>query len=98
MFIKPVDEKFNHSDMKKIFTILLTNALFLLAHETSLAQDSTKSNAVKHINETSERADNLYGKKIQQQSLTVKSFEKMDTVAAGKQSKKKCARHKRKHH
>lgn len=97
MFIKPVDVKFNHRDMKKIFTILIGNALFLLAHETSLAQDSSKSNAIKHVSETSERADKLYGKKIQQQSLTIKSFEKMDTAATKKQTRKKCAAHKRKH-
>ncbi len=53
MFIKPVDVKCNHRDMKKIFTILIGNALFLLAHETSLAQDSSKSNAIKHVSETS---------------------------------------------
>ncbi len=33
MSIKPVDVKFNHRDMKKIFTFLIGSTLFLLAHE-----------------------------------------------------------------
>ena len=98
MSIKPVDVKFNHRDMKKIFTILIGSTLFLLAHETSFAQDSSKSNAMKHVSKTSERADKLYGKKIQQQSLNVKSFEKIDTAGTKKQNRKKCTAHKRKHH
>ncbi|MEO8110138.1 MAG: hypothetical protein ABI594_08905 [Ginsengibacter sp.] len=82
--------------MKKIFTILIGNTLFLLAQETCFAQDSSKSNAIKHVNETSEQADKLYGKKIQQQSLTIKPIEKMDTLATTKPARKKCVKHKRK--
>ncbi len=84
--------------MKNIFTILIVNAIFLFSAKNAHAQDSTKSPGIKHINETSEQSEKLYGEKIQQQTLTLKSFEMVDTVAAKKQHKKKCTRCKRKHH
>ncbi len=84
--------------MKNIFTTLMVNTFFLFAFGNAHAQDSTKSPAIKHINQTSEQADKLYGKKIQQQTLTLQSFEKADTVAVQNQPKKKCARCKHKHH
>lgn len=76
----------------------MINVIFLFAFENSHAQDTTKSPAIKHINETSEQADKLYGKKIQQQTLSSQSFEKIDTLAVQKQHKKKCAKCKHKHH
>lgn len=83
--------------MKKLFTILMFNAIFLFAIENAHAQDSTKSPALKHINETSEQSDKIYGEKIQQQTLSLISFEKVDTVTIKKQPSKKCTRCKRKH-
>ncbi len=82
--------------MKNIFTIFMVNAFFLFAFESAHAQDSTSSPAIKHINQTSEQADKLYGKKIQQQTLALKLFEKADTVAVQNQHKKKYTRCKRK--
>ena len=83
--------------MKKLFTILTNGTLFLFVHAPSFAQDST-SGAVKHINETSEQADKLHGKKIQQESLSIKKYEKIDEAKATTTKKKKCTKCRRKHH
>ncbi len=58
------------------------------------AQDSTKAKTNEHIIKGNEQADNLNGKKIQQQSLGNNKFEKLDTsatkpIAKKKKSKKK---------
>lgn len=84
--------------MKNIFTTLMINAFFLFAFGNAHAQDSTKFPAIKHVNQTSEQADKLYGKKIQQQTLTLQSFEKVDTLTAQNHRKKKCVRCRHKHH
>lgn len=83
--------------MKNIFKTLMTGVLFLFAFGNARAQDSTQSSATQHIHETSEQAEKLYGKKIQQQTLTLQSFEKADTAIVQNQHKKKCARCKHKH-
>jgi len=80
--------------MKKTRTILL-GAIILLAGATVHAQDSTKHHAFKQIGKGSENADNLYGKKIQQQTLSNKRFEKLDTIAPKPVKKKNT---KNKHH
>jgi len=80
--------------MKKTRTILL-GAIILLVGATLHAQDSTKHNAFKQISKGSENADNLYGKKIQQQTLSKKRFEKLDTIVPGPVKKKNT---KHKHH
>ncbi|MEO6638594.1 MAG: hypothetical protein ABIN25_09965 [Ginsengibacter sp.] len=83
--------------MKKIFTILVITAIFLFASENAPAQDTTKTSAIKLVNETSEQADKLYGKKIQHQTLSLQSFEMTDTTAIKKENRKKCKNCKRKH-
>ena len=83
--------------MKKLFTISMTGILFLFVHVTAFAQDST-SGAVKHINETSEQADKLHGKKIQQESLSIKKYEKIDKGKATGTKKKTCTKCRRRHH
>ncbi len=82
--------------MKILFTILMFSASFLFIQPSVFAQDSAKSGAVNQINKTSEQADKLYGKKIQQKSLSTKPG-RLDTVAASKTKKKTCIKHKRKH-
>ena len=80
--------------MKKMFKVLF-GAVVLLTGTIVRGQDSTKHSAATHISKGSENADNLYGKKIQQQTLSNKHFEKLDTIAP-KPLKKKST--KRKHH
>ena len=80
--------------MKKTRTILL-GAIILLAGARVRGQYSTKHHAFKQINKGSEDADNLYGKKIQQQTLSSKRFEKLDTIAPKPVKKKNT---KNKHH
>lgn len=88
--------------MKKLFIILKCSVLFLLVQASVYAQDSTQTGAIKQIQKTSEQSDKLYGKKIQKQSLSTKTFESPGTVAAvhktNKLKNKGCKKHKRRHH
>ena len=82
--------------MKNIFTTILFVPIFFGATVTLHAQDS---NGVKNqIKRSNEKADNLHGKKIQQQSLSPGKFEKLDTVVSpkplvAKQKKKSKLKH-----
>jgi hypothetical protein len=75
-------KKLHRKIIKKIFTLLLCSILFLI-HPAN-AQDISKNAAIKQINKTSVQADKLYGKKIQQQTLSTNSFVKMSTLKLGK--------------
>ena len=82
--------------MKKKSAIIFFCAASVFAG--AQAQDSTKNSVSKHISNSNEKADNLQGKKIQQQILNTHSFEKLDSpAAAGKPAKKKTIKPKRKH-
>ncbi|MEO5683264.1 MAG: hypothetical protein ABIQ88_11525 [Chitinophagaceae bacterium] len=83
--------------MKKIISIMLTVVVIAWLPLAVSGQDSTKQSAIKKINADNEHADNLQGKKIQQQALAGKTFEKLDTVAANSPKKKKHAVTRRKH-
>ena len=54
-----------------------------------LAQDSTKQGVKKQLSSENEKADNLNGKKIQQQSLLNNHFEKLGADSAKPATKKK---------
>jgi len=73
--------------------IFLLGMFFLTADFSASAQDSSRS-AAKKINKTSEQADNLHGRKIQQQTLSNNRVEKLDSIAA-KPTKRKVVKHKR---
>jgi|GEM_PF-3043615 len=66
--------------MKKSVPIIAICLVFFINHAT--AQDSTKAGLKKQINSSNEKADNLRGKNMQQQSLSTQSFEKLDTATA----------------
>jgi len=85
--------------MKKLFTILMSSVSFLFVQLSVSAQDSTRPGAIKQINKTNEQADKIYGKEIQKQTLTTKSFERLDSAAnkANKTKKKCCKKCRRKH-
>ena len=80
--------------MKKPYIAIAFLGLSLLTAAYTHAQDGTKQGAVKEINKNSEKADNMHGRKIQQQSLLNNQFEKLDSLPA-KPAKKK---HKRSRH
>jgi hypothetical protein len=67
--------------MKKQLAILSFSASLLLTQLTTLAQDTIQTGAAKKISHTNETADNLYGKKIQQESLVNNHAELLDTIA-----------------
>jgi hypothetical protein len=81
-----------HMKNKAIF---LLGIAFLTAHFPASAQDSSQHGAAKKINKTSEQADNLHGKKIQQQTLTNNRVEKLDSGTSGRPKKKPAVKHKR---
>ena len=83
--------------MEKMLLIAGFVVAFFLTGANSYAQDSTKRGALKQISSSSEQADKLYGKKIQQQSLLNNKLEKTDTVPATIPVKKKNIRSKHKH-
>ena len=83
--------------MEKMFLTVCFIVAFFLAGANSYAQDSTKRGALKQISSSSEQADKLYEKKIQQQSLLNNKLEKLDTVHATTPVKKKNIRSKHKH-
>jgi hypothetical protein len=83
--------------MKQLFTTLSCSILLFFAQLPVSAQDTTQPGALKQINQGSEQADKIYGKEIQKQTLTKKSFEKLDTASnkgnkATKKYRKKCKR------
>jgi len=76
--------------------ILFLGIVFLATGLSASAQDSSRQGAAKKIIKTSEQADNLHGKKIQQQTLSNNRVEKLDSVAANRPKKKTVAKHRRK--
>lgn len=81
--------------MKKTCTITLLTVIFLSVAAMTNAQDS--SGVKKQINASNEKADNLHGKKIQQQTLSAGKFEKLDTAISSKPVVKSKKKSKRKH-
>jgi len=74
--------------MKNSF-IFFMGIFFLIVHGQAAAQDSSRPGAAKKINKTSEQADNLQGKKIQQQTLLNTRVEQLGSSAANKPKKKR---------
>jgi hypothetical protein len=74
--------------MKKQSLIVIFSAAFLLLQSSLCAQDSTKTGAAKQISNSSEQADKLSGKKIQQKNLSAGHFERLDTIDVNKPKKK----------
>ncbi len=97
--IKLSFKKVHHIIMKKLITILFCGASILFAQLSACGQDSSRTGAIQKINKTSEQSDKLYGEKIQQQSISAKTFQTVDTAIANKSNRaknknKKC-RHRR---
>jgi len=74
--------------MKRKGTIILLVAM-VLSGTTMHAQDSAKKSAAKQIGNSSEKTDQLNGKKIQQQSLLNNKFEVLDSTKKVSPAKKK---------
>ena len=77
---------------------IITSLFFIVAFSSAVvvhAQDS--SGVKKQINASNEKADNLHGRKIQQQSLSSGKFEKLDSTTSFKPATKQKKKSKRKH-
>ncbi|MEO5592933.1 MAG: hypothetical protein ABIR15_10745 [Chitinophagaceae bacterium] len=83
--------------MKKMLLIVGFIVAFFLNGANSYAQDSTKRGAIKQISSSSEQTDNLYWKKIQQQSLLNNKLENAGIVPETTPVKKKNTSSKRKY-